>query len=191
MYHVFYVLIALGMLGLAFRLGNMATRILAGFVVTFWLGQLYHANLLSMVWGIATSLGCYLNAVLIAEVTLCVAGLRALTPKPVRRYVAPAGVAIFALFDFYTLQMVALPYYTGFIVHRPGGAVASFHPATASFPEFLARLAAFKAPLLSQDVLATLWILYAAATIGLAALAFAAARLDASDPQDRPVPHVA
>jgi hypothetical protein len=180
MYHLFYLLIALAMLGLAFRMSTSAIRILAGFVLTFWLGQLYHANLLSMVWGIATSLGVYLNAVAAAEVTLCVAGLRALSPRAARRFVAPSGVALFALFDLYTLHMVALPYYTGLIAHRPGGPVANFHPAAASFPECLARLAAFKSPLLSQPVLAVLWAFYAAATLGLVALSFAAARRESS-----------
>jgi hypothetical protein len=180
MYHLFYLLIAIAMLGLAFRMSASAIRILAVFVLTFWLGQLYHANLLSMVWGIATSLGCYLNAVAAAEVTLCVAGLRALSPRAARRFVAPTGVALFALFDLYTLHMVALPYYTGLIAHRPGGPVAAFHPAAASWAEFLARLAAFKSPLLSQPVLVALWVLYFAATLGLVALSFAAARREPS-----------
>ncbi|MCX6626611.1 MAG: hypothetical protein NTW28_03150, partial [Candidatus Solibacter sp.] len=184
MYHLFYLLIAMALLGLALRPSanpnKIPIRILAAFYLTFWLGQLYHAALLFMVWGIATSLGCYLYAVGAAEVTLCVAGLRALLPRPARRFVAPAGVALFALFDFYTLHMVALPYYTGFVAHRPGGPVAAFYPATASFAEFLARLAAFKSPLLTQPVLAALWVFYAAATLGLVAIAFAAARRESS-----------
>jgi hypothetical protein len=72
--------------------------------------------------------------------------------------------------------MVALPYYTGLIAHRPGGPVANFHPAAASFPEFIARLAAFKPPLLSQPVLVVLWVCYAAATMALVVIGFAAAR---------------
>ena len=170
MYHLFYLVIALAMLGLAFRLSTGAIRILGGYVLAFWLGQLYHANLLSMVWGIATSLGCYLNAVIAAEVALCVAGLRALSPRAARRFIAPAGVALFAVFDFYTLHMVALPYYVGFTAHRPGGPVASFHPAAANWPEFFTRLDAFKSPLLSPPALAALWVCYAAATLGLVAI---------------------
>ena len=176
MYHVFYALIFLAMLGLALRISTRAIQILAMFVLTFWLGQLYHANLLSMVWGIATSLGCYLNAVAAAEVTLCVAGLRALSPRAARRFVAPAGVALFALFDLYTIHMVALPYYAGLIAHRPGGPVTNFHPASANFSEFFTRLAAFKSPVLSPPWFAALWVFYAAATLALVALAFAAAR---------------
>jgi hypothetical protein len=176
MYHLFYVFIALGVLGVAFRLSSTAIRILAGFTLTFWLGQLFHANLLSMVWGIATSLGCYLNAVLAAEVALCVAGLRAITPRTARRFVAPAGVALFALFDLYSLNLVALPYYAGLTAHRPGGPVTAFHPAATTFADFLTRLAAFKSPLLPPPVLATLWALYAIATLMLVVLAFGAGR---------------
>jgi hypothetical protein len=76
--------------------------------------------------------------------------------------------------------MVALPYYTGMIAHRPGGPVAAFHPATANLAELMTRLAAFKAPLLSEPALAALWVCYAAATLGLVALCLAAARRESS-----------
>ena len=180
MYHLFYLLIALAIVGLAFGMSAPAIRILAAFYFTFWLGQLYHAALLYMVWGIATSLGCYLYAVVAAEVTLCAAGLRALLPRAARRFVAPAGVALFALLDLYTIHMVALPYYTGLIAHRPDGPVAAFHPAARSWAESLARLAAFKSPLLTPPVLAALWVFYAAATVGLVAGSFVAARRETS-----------
>jgi hypothetical protein len=180
MYHLFYLLIALAILGLALRPSTPAIRILAAFFLTFWLGQLYHAAVIYTVYGMATSLGCYLYAVAASEVTLCVAGLRALSPRAARRFVAPSGVALFALFDFYTLHMVALPYYTGLVAHRPGGPVAAFHPATVSWAEGLARLAAFKSPLLPQPVLGILWVCYAAATLGLVASSFAAARREPS-----------
>jgi len=67
--------------------------------------------------------------------------------------------------------MVAIPYYTGMISHRPSGPVMAFHPAAASLSEILPRLAMFKAPLLGQPVLAALWILYFAATIALPVIA--------------------
>jgi hypothetical protein len=44
----------------------------------------------------------------------------------------------------------------------------------------MARLAAFKPPLLSQPGLAALWVFYAAATLGLVALSLAAARRESS-----------
>jgi hypothetical protein len=180
MYHLFYLLIVLAMLGLAWRVRSVPIAILALFYVTFWLGQLYHAALLSTVWGMATSLGCYLYAAGAAEVTLCAAGLRALSPRRARRFVVPAGVALFALLDLYTIHMVALPYYTGLIAHRPNGPVAAFHPTAAAIREGVARLAAFKSPLLVPPVLGALWFFYAAATLGLVALSFAVARREAS-----------
>jgi hypothetical protein len=94
----------------------------------------------------------------------------------VRRFVAPAGVFLFAVFDLYTLHMVALPCYVGFTAHRPGGPEANFHPAAANWSEFLTRLDAFKSPVLSPYGLATLWVCYAAATLGLVAIGVAAAR---------------
>jgi hypothetical protein len=181
MYHLFYAFIALGLLGAALRLSSVPLRILTGFTLTFWLGQLFHANLLSMVWGIATSLGCYLNAVLAGEVSLCVAGLRAITPRPTRRFVAPLGVALFALFDLYTLNLVALPYYAGLTAHRPGGPVSAFHPAATPLGDFLTRIAAFKSPLLPPPVLATLWASYAIATLLLVVSPFVAGRRTESD----------
>jgi hypothetical protein len=179
MYHLFYVLIVLAAVGLAWRVRSAPMLILAAFYVSFWLGQLYHAALLSTVWGMATSLGCYLYAAVAAEVPLCAAGLRALSPRGARRFVVPAGVALFALLDLYTIHMVALPYYTGLIAHRPNGPVAAFHPTAAGIQEGVTRLAAFKSPLLAPPVFGALWVFYVAATLGLVALSFAGVRREA------------
>ena len=170
MYHALYAVMALAAVGLIWRCRGAAITILAGYYAAFWAGQLWHAALLQSVWGIATSLGDYLNAVGGAEAMLCVAGVRALAPPAARRWVAPAGVALMAVFDFYTLQMVALPYYAGLTVHRANGTVAAFHPAGTSLAEWVARLAMFKSPLLPEGVLWALWAGYAAATLALVAI---------------------
>jgi len=189
MYHLLYVLIALAAFGLCLaarpmppapgshppapdRISAPDRSLLAAFFLFFWLGQLYHVIPMYMLWGVPTSMGCYLYAIVAAEVVLCVAGLRAVVSRPARRFVAPSGVLLFALLDLYTVHMVAIPYYTGMIAHRPNGPVASFHPAGAALSEILPRLAAFKAPVLAETVLATLWIVYAAATLGLTAISF-------------------
>jgi 4-amino-4-deoxy-L-arabinose transferase-like glycosyltransferase len=201
MYHLLYLMIALAAVGLFFpRPRREAPRppthwrscqpdpqpqreapqppapspqpLLLLFFLLFWAGQLYHVIPMFMIWNIPTSMGCYLYAVVAAEVVLCVAGLRALSPQFLRRWVAPIGVALFALLDLYTIHMVALPYYTGLIAHRPDGPVAAFHPVAANLSQMLPRLAAFKSGLLSEFVLAALWIAYAAATIGLVAISF-------------------
>jgi hypothetical protein len=124
------------------------------------------------IWGVPTSMGCYLYAVAAAEVALSVAGLRALAPRAARRFVAPAGVALFALLDLYTIHMIAIPYYTGLIAHRPNGPLAAFHPAGASLSEMLNRLTAFKSPWLGEPLMAALWMAYIAATLGLIAISF-------------------
>ncbi|MGA3098777.1 MAG: glycosyltransferase family 39 protein [Bryobacteraceae bacterium] len=176
MYHLFYLLIALAAIGLVLpRRRSFDPRplaLLAGFFIAFWLGQLYHVIPMFTIWGVPTSMGCYLYAVAAAEVALSVAGLRALAPRAARRFVAPAGVALFALLDLYTIHMIAIPYYTGLIAHRPNGPLAAFHPAGASLSEMLNRLTAFKSPWLGEPLMAALWMAYIAATLGLIAISF-------------------
>jgi 4-amino-4-deoxy-L-arabinose transferase-like glycosyltransferase len=176
MYHLLYLLIALAAIGLVLprrrSFDPQPMALLAGLFIAFWLGQLYHVIPMFSIWGIPTSLGCYLYAVAAAEVALCVGGLRALAPGAARRYVAPAGVALFALLDLYTIHMIAIPYYTGLIAHRPNGPVATFHPAGADLGETLTRLTAFKSSWLGEPLMASLWIVYVAATLGLVAISF-------------------
>jgi hypothetical protein len=189
MYHLFYLLIALGAVGQLVRRADAPARLLlAGFVLSFWLGQLYHVVPMFLVWAIPSSLGCYLYAVISAEVLLCTGGLRTLVPNAAKRFVAPAGVALFALLDLYTIHMIAIPYYTGLIAHRPGGPVAAFHPTVAALGEILPRLAAFKSPLLGEGTLAALWIAYAAATAALVGFSFAATQWGTSSLQSPPPP---
>jgi hypothetical protein len=134
-----------------------------------------------MVWGIATTLGAYLCAIITAEVGLSVAGLRALTPRAARSLVAPSLVAIFALLDLYATHFVALPYYAGFTAHRPNGLLETFHPGGVNLVDFLTRLHAFKSDLLGVPVLAALWMAYIAATLALVAITFvSSSRLDDS-----------
>ena len=177
MYHLFYLLIGIAAVGLLIRKITWPAGILAAYFVTFWAGQLYHAALLARVWGMATSLGTYLNAVTGAEVPLCVAGLSNVLPGAARRFAGAAGVALFALLDLYTIHWVALPYYTGQIAHRVNhGAITAFHPAAGTFTEMLTRVAAFKSVLLPIPVLASLWLFYLFATLALVAISFAASR---------------
>ena len=73
------------------------------------------------------SMGWYMYAVVAAEVAICVAGLRALSPPKWRQWVPFAGASLFALLDLYTVHFVAVPYYTGMIAHRANDALAAFH----------------------------------------------------------------
>ncbi|MEI9976536.1 MAG: hypothetical protein WDO73_33450 [Ignavibacteriota bacterium] len=76
MYHVFYMAILAAAIGLArvFRQPPVLTLLLL--YLCFWLGQFYNVAILYLSKGLAGSMGWYMYAVVGAEVTLCVAGLR-------------------------------------------------------------------------------------------------------------------
>jgi hypothetical protein len=115
-----------------------------------------------------------------AEVTLAVAGLRRLLPARADRWIAPAGAALFALLDLYTVHGVAIPYYTGMIRHRANGSLTALHWAalqSVGVGEAFQRLTAGKGPLLSVPMLVFLWLLY----LGATATAVACARRPKND----------
>ena len=188
MYHLFYLVIAVAAVGLVRRAGEPAIRLAALFFLSFWLGQIYHVIPMFLVWRIPTSLGCYLYAVVAAEVALCIAGLRSIAPRAFGSFAAPAGVVLFALLDLYTIHMVAIPYYTGMIAHRPGGALEAFYPARSPLAEILPRLSQFQSALLSRPLLTALWIAYLGATVALIAISVITARMETSTPQTPPLP---
>jgi hypothetical protein len=136
------------------------------------LGQLYNVVLLYLSKGLAGSMGWYMYAVVGAEVTLCLAGLRSLTPARASRWIAPAGVAMFALLDLYTVHAVAIPYYTGMIRHRVNGSLGALHLSElqkVGIGEAVRRLSVFVPPAL----LVVLWLLYLSGTAGVLACACA------------------
>jgi len=173
MYHLFYLAILAGAVGLVWVLRRPAILTLLLVYLCFWLGQLYNVALLYLSKGLAGSMGWYMYAVVGAEVTLCMAGLRRLTPARARRWIAVAGAAMFALLDLYTVHAVAIPYYTGMIRHSSNGSLGALHWAGfqgVGIGGAAARLAVFVpvAPLVG------LWLLYLLGTAG--ALACANAR---------------
>jgi hypothetical protein len=163
MYHVFYLLILLAAAGLVWKGRTRETGALALLYGAFWAGQCYNVVLLYMSKGLAGSMGWYLDAVVAAEVVLTVAGLRRILPP---RAAVMTGAALFALLDVYTVHLVAIPYYTGMIRHKAGGAIAALHIAgfhSVGWKGVLARLTAFQP--LGGPVLIMLWGAYLAATI--------------------------
>jgi 4-amino-4-deoxy-L-arabinose transferase-like glycosyltransferase len=172
MYHLLYLLIALAAAGLALearRRGSALRRhaagwaLLGGYCASFWLGQFYHVIPLFMVWGIATTLGPYLYAIITAEAALCAAGLRAIAG----RYAVSFGVLVFAALDVYSMFFVSLPYYAGLTAHRPNGFLATFHLAGVRLGDVVARLHAFKPEWLCETALAGLAVGSVAATLAL------------------------
>jgi hypothetical protein len=167
MYHIFYLGIVAAAVGLLRLLRLPAILTLLLIYLAFWMGQLYNVTLLYVSKGLEGSMGWYMYAVVAAEVTLSVAGLRRLLPARAARWIAPAGAALFALLDLYTVHGVAIPYYTGMIRHNAAGSLGALHWAglqSVGLGAVCGRLTAFKGPLLSAPVLVLLWLLYLAGT---------------------------
>jgi hypothetical protein len=173
MYHLLYALALAAAIGLARLLRRPEILWLAAVYAFFWAGQLYNVWMLYLTKGVATSMGWYLYAVLGAEATLAVAGLRALLPASLRRWAAPAAATLFALLDLYTVHALAIPYYTGMVVRKANGGIAGLHAAQLrEYPAAFARLAAFKEGIVSPGLVVTLWAAYAAATLAILYLCF-------------------
>jgi len=172
MYHLFYVAILAAAAGLVRAFKQPAIRTLLAVYLCFWLGQLYNVTILYISKGLAGSMGWYMYAVVGAEVTLCVAGLRSLMPATASRWISAGGAAMFALLDLYTVHGVAIPYYTGMIRHRSNGSVEALHWAAfqgTGIGGGLERLAMF----VPTAVLAGLWLLYLLGTAGILACVWA------------------
>ncbi len=177
MYHLFYAIVAAAAVGLALRVRNSALAWAAAFYFLFLAGQLYQAVMLSLSTGVAAAMGWHTYAVAGAETALGIAGLRAVLPSRARKWVIPAGVALFSLLDLYTVHAIAIPYYTGIVAHKANGGVAAVH--LADLPKYagaFGRLAAFKSGIAPPAAIACLWLAYLAATFWLVVAAFRRAR---------------
>jgi hypothetical protein len=163
MYHLLYLAIAASVLGLMALRRNPEVRPLAYFYGFFWVAQLYNTLLIYATKGVPTSMGWYMYAVIGAEVTLCVAGLRRL----VGGWAIGVGAILFGLLDLYAMNAVALPYFTGLLGRKANGALAAVRFADVHPWELFTRLAAFKPAHVTSGAMAALWSLYVIATVGL------------------------
>jgi 4-amino-4-deoxy-L-arabinose transferase-like glycosyltransferase len=181
-YHLFYLLAFLSLIGLAAVRRTATMLFLAAVYACFWIGELYHVVILWMARGVPTSMGYYLYGVVAAQASLCTAGLARFLPQRKAAWAPAAGVALFAALDLYAMHAIAIPYYTGIIRHKPNGALAALHAdALSGFSpgEILVRLTAFKSPPLSVPAMFLLWTAYLLSTLGLLAIVFSMARSDA------------
>ncbi len=176
-YHVFMAVAVAACIGLIVRWRRGQAQELTVPVTLyacFWAGQLYNIVLLFASKGASTSMGWYLYAVIAAQEILLVQGLRALLPSAI-----PAlAVSLLAL-DIYTIHFVAIPYYSGFLVHRADGSLPNMHfgQLAGSWFSALERLGATKPAWLSGMPMVWLWSLYLAASFSLAVLPFLPKRL--------------
>jgi hypothetical protein len=163
MYHVFFAIAALAVIGLMPRVRKPAVLWLASLYSLFWLGQIYNVLLQYLTKGLAGSMGWYMYAVVGCEVVLC-----AVAFGRIRAWAVAIGTILFGVLDLYGMHWLALPYYTGVIGHRANGALAALHlRAVRAFGFFtmFQRLAENKWALLSEPVLIVLWAFYLAGTI--------------------------
>jgi 4-amino-4-deoxy-L-arabinose transferase-like glycosyltransferase len=175
MYHVLAAAAGLACIGLIVRLfrrpnGNLA--LLSGIYLSFLLGLGYHAVLAFQMEGFPGALGYYLFAIVIAEAILAVAGLEAIAPAAWARAIVPAGIVCFVALEAFGMSFYSIPYYTGFIAHLPNGGLPALGIAqlqNGGWYTMLDRLTANKPAFLSAPVMATLWMLFLAATFGLIA----------------------
>ena len=170
MYHVFYAVILLAAVGLLRQIRARETAPLLAVYLAFWIGQLYNVLLLYLSKGLPGSMGWYMYAVVGAQAVLTVAGLRRMLPERFAGAAVALGAALFAALDLYTVHAVAIPYYTGMIRHKAGGAVAALHAVdlrSVGASGALERLTAFKGTVLAEPVLLVLWIAYLASTLYL------------------------
>jgi hypothetical protein len=163
MYHVFFVIVMLAVLGMTVQLRRPAVLWLVAVYGCFWLGQLYNVALQYMTKGLAGSMGWYMFAVVACEVVLC-----AVAFGRYRIWAVTLGTILFGLLDLYGMHWLAIPYYTGIIGHRANGTLAALHIGefrAVGFGGVFDRLAANKWSALSPRALAVLWGLYIIGTI--------------------------
>ncbi len=192
-YHGFRYVVPLALIGLVIifvsrsrrnaRLSFISSRknllVVMAFYGFFWLGLLYHILLTFLAHGISASQGWYLYCLVTAEVLLTAAGLMAVLPERLQRWVLPAAASGFGLLDLYTVHFLLAPYYVGLTGHRAGGGLASFgfgQLRGLNLWEYLGRLVATKPFISVPEFLAT-WFCYLCATIGLVTMTFRLTRL--------------
>ena len=122
----------------------------------FSIGMAYNVVVTFSNHGISASTGWYFYAVLPASILLVA-----------RRDVLLTAALAFAALDLYSMNIVALPYYTGLLAHRAGGGIPAFHldQFTAQLPATLSRIS------VPVSIAWAMWIFYLAATITPVALA--------------------
>lgn len=117
-YHIFFVIIAAGAVGVAAALWKNSRQriVLLPFLLIygfFWLGQLYNVLLLFMTKGASTSMGWYMYCVVAPEIMLLVIGVQSLTPTRLRYWALFVLVTLVGALDLYTVHFISIPYYAG------------------------------------------------------------------------------
>jgi hypothetical protein len=187
MYHFFALLTALALIGLArLAIGKpnplfnlKGVRLLFVAYACFCAGLAYHVLITFAVQGLSCTTGWYLYAMVAAEVILVTVGLAALIPARLTVLVAPGLVFFLVSLEMFATHFYLLPYYAGFIAHRPSGGLPAFRlsqlqDGAASL--LVNRLAVNKPEMITAGTMVVLWVLFLAATFALIAIAWRSRR---------------
>jgi hypothetical protein len=175
MYHFFALVAALACIGQIVRLVRRPDSnllLLSGIYLTFVAALGYHAVRAFQLEGFPGALGYYLFSIVTAEAILAVTGLQGIVPDWLSRAIVPAGIVCFAAVEWFGMSFYSIPYYTGFIAHLPNGGLPALgirQLQNGGLYTLVTRLTANKPAFLSVPVMATLWGLSLAATLGLIA----------------------
>jgi hypothetical protein len=154
MYHVFYVVFFVGLIGLAVAAVRGRWRPLAAPALIeagFCSAIAYHVVLGQIGYGVPVTSGWYFYCLVFAELVLLAAGLREVVPRRFGGWILPALAGMFALLDVYGLSCVQIPYYTGITAHLLNGRLPALRLSQVT--ELASRAGGW-------------WVVYAAATVG-------------------------
>jgi hypothetical protein len=167
MYHLFYLVIAVGAAGVLVLYKKREVRSLGILYGVFWIAQLYNVVLIYATKGVPTSMGWYLYAVIGAQSALALSGLRRL----MGRAAIWISAGLFAGLDLYAMHGLSLPYYAGMLQRKSTGGLAGLRWADLDLREMFSRLSAFKPDFVTPGVLMGLWGIYLLSTVALVAMA--------------------
>jgi hypothetical protein len=164
MYHLFFYLFLISLLGILLKAVLLILKrqplcaqfkqvlLLSNFYLWFVFGLSYYVLIIYISSHVSATGGWYLYCVVIPEIILLVYGLYNLVPGTWRTRVLGFLIILFSLLDLYGVSFILIPYYTGFISHKPNGSLISFKPHNLSahdFGEMLIRLTTNKPPFMT------------------------------------------
>ena len=152
-----------------------ATSVVWGLYGCFWAAMMYHALIFFISAGIPSSTGSYLYAVIACEAVILCSGVYFWFRQSWQSRAMVVIIGLFLLLETYATHFVLIPYYTGLIRHRPDTSLLAFHVSQAfdvGWREILLRLATNKAGFAGPWTIASVWVLFLAASASLFLLAW-------------------
>ena len=150
---------------------NLAICIAA--LLSFWAGIAYFALITYLATGEAAVLGYYACALVVPEAVCLIAGISALVPRRLKRFIAPGLVVCFAAMEVYGTVLCLMPYYAGMTAHTTRGSVPAMQASrlwNGGIPELFQNLAVNKPDFLPAGVLLALWVGFLLAVAGVVAV---------------------